>query len=96
VAARLVDLGRVAAAHKGFVLQVVLHDGQPAPPKDDTDARRADVVIAVLMSGGAAPATIHAEQAGVREPLVDAHDPRARSRNERLDVAFVSASALVK
>lgn len=85
--ARLTDLGRVAAAHKGFALQVVLHDAQPPRPKDDTDDRRASAVLAALASGGAA--AIHAEQAGTRAPLVDARDPRERARNERLDVVFI-------
>jgi flagellar motor protein MotB len=90
MASRLTDLGKVAAAHKGFALQIVIHDAQPSRPKDDTDSKRADTVTAALVTGGAATTAIHAEQAGTRAPLVDPRDGRERARNERLDVVFVS------
>jgi len=90
-AARLADLGRVAAAHKGFALQVVLHDSQPTKPHDDTDTRRAEAVTSALLASGAS--AVHPEQAGERAPLVDPRDAHERTRNERLDVVFVSTSA---
>ena len=86
-AARLTDLGKVAAAHKGFALQIVIHDAQPLRPKDDTDTHRAEAVTAALVAGGAA--TVQTEQAGDRAPLVDPRE-RERARNERLDVVFVA------
>lgn len=94
-ASRLKELGRVAAAHPGFALQVVIHDAQPpaeAPAgKDPTDAKRADAAAQALAAGGAAGARVKTELAGARAPLVDPADARARGRNERLDVVFVSS-----
>jgi hypothetical protein len=89
--AKLQSLGRVAAAHPGFALQVVVHDAQAPGAKDDSDTRRADAATRALVAGGAAAARIKPELAGARAPLVDPTDARARARNERLDVVFVSA-----
>jgi len=50
-AGKLKELGRVAAAHAGFGVQVVLHDAVAPPPKDAAGAKRADA---------AAPASIRA------------------------------------
>jgi len=88
---RLSDLGRVAAAHPGFALQVVVHDAQPPRPKDDADARRAAAAVQALVTGGAAAARIKPELAGSRAPVVDPADARQRGRNERLDVVFVAS-----
>jgi hypothetical protein len=89
--ARLRDLGRVAAAHPGFALQVVVHDALPARPKDDGDAKRAGAAVQALVAGGAASGRIRPELAGTRAPLVDPGDARQRARNERLDVVFVAS-----
>ena len=88
---RLKDLGRVAAAHPAFALQVVVHDAQPQPPKDDADTRRAGAAVQALVAGGATAARIKPELAGTRAPLVDPGDAKQRGRNERLDVVFVAS-----
>jgi hypothetical protein len=88
---RLKDLGRVAAAHPGFALQVVVHDAVPARPKEDADSRRAGAAVQALVSGGATAGRIKPELAGTRAPLVDPGDARQRPRNERLDVVFVAS-----
>jgi flagellar motor protein MotB len=89
---RLRDLGRVAAAHPGFALQVVVHDAEPPRAKDPTDAHRASAVVDALVAGGATAARVRSELAGDRAPLVDPRDARHRARNERLDIVFVAAS----
>lgn len=89
--AKLKELGRVAAAHSGFALQVVVHDARAAAPKDTTDSRRADATVQALVAGGANTSRIKAELAGTRTPLVDPSVATARSRNERVDVVFVGA-----
>ncbi len=89
--AKLKDLGRVAAAHPGFAVQVVVHDAVPARPKDDVDTRRAGAAVQALVAGGAATGRIKPELAGTRAPLVDPGDARQRGRNERLDVVFVAS-----
>jgi hypothetical protein len=89
--AMLMELGRVAAAHPAFALQVVVHDAQPPGPDDATDAKRAAATVQALVAGGAVASRVKAELAGARVPLLD---PRARSaivRNERMDVVFVSS-----
>jgi flagellar motor protein MotB len=88
--AKLKELGRVAASHPAFAVQVVLHDARPAPAGDTTDSKRADVAVQALVGAGASAAHIQAEQAGARCPLVDPSDAAGRPRNERLDVVFVS------
>jgi hypothetical protein len=88
---RLAELGKVAAAHPGFGLQVVVHDAQATATHDDSGARRADAAVKALVSGGEPSARIQPEQAGAQAPLVDPSDTRQRARNERLDVVFVVA-----
>lgn len=96
-ASRLKELGRVAAAHPGFAVQIVVHDAQ-APAggkggaKDPTDAQRADAATQALVSGGAASGKLQTELAGARAPLVDPADAKARGRNERLDVVFIASA----
>lgn len=89
-AKRLADLGRVASAHPGFAVQLVVHDATAPAAKDTTDAKRADVAVQTLVAAGAPAARIKSETAGAREPLVDPSDAKARARNERLDVVFVA------
>jgi flagellar motor protein MotB len=89
---KLESLGRVAAAHPGFGVQVVVHDALPPATKDDGDARRADAAVKALVTGGAAAPHIKAELAGARAPTVDPGDARLRPRNERIDVVFVAGS----
>jgi hypothetical protein len=88
-AAKLKDLGRVAAAHPGFAVQVVVHDAIAA--RDDADARRAGAVVQALVAGGATAGHVRPELAGTRAPLVDPRDAKRRGRNERLDVVFVAS-----
>ena len=91
-ATKLKDLGRVAAAHPGFALQLVVHDAVPARPRDDADTRRAGVAAQALVAGGATAGRIKPELAGTRAPLVDPGDAKQRGRNERLDVVFVASA----
>jgi hypothetical protein len=89
--ARLKDLGRVAAAHPSFGIEVVVHDAQPRTAKDQTDAHRADAAVQALVAGGAAATKVKSELAGTLEPLVDPSDAKGRARNERLEVTFVAS-----
>jgi hypothetical protein len=103
-AARLKELGRIAAAHPPFTVQVVVHDAQAAAAavdaivgsvatrsNDTTDARRAEAAVQALVSGGAPASGVRAELAGARVPIVDPSDPKTRGRNERLEVVFVGS-----
>ena len=88
---KLKELGRVAAAHPGFGVQVVVHDAS-APTKADADAdsQRAEAAAKSLVAGGAVAAKLKAETAGNRAPIVDPADVAHRARNARLEVVFVS------
>jgi hypothetical protein len=93
---RLKELGRVAAAHPGFALQVVVHDAQASPaeakgPPDAVDTKRADAAVQALAAGGVSMARVKTELAGTRAPLVDPNDVKSRGRNERLEVVFVGS-----
>lgn len=88
--ATLKDLGRVAAAHPTFAVQVVLHDAT-APSAADTQAntRKGEAISTALKAGGAAAAKIKVEQAGAKAPVVDPKDAQRRDRNARVEVVFV-------
>jgi flagellar motor protein MotB len=92
-AKKLADLGRIAAAHPGFAVQLVVHDATAPAAKDTTDAKRADAATQALVAAGAPAARVKSETAGAREPIVDPSDAKARARNERLDVVFVATGA---
>lgn len=86
------DLGRVAAAHPTFALQVVLHDAQaPSATEAQANQRRGDAIVQALVAGGAAAAKVKVEQAGARAPVVDPKDARHRERNARVEIVFVSS-----
>jgi len=93
---KLKELGRVASAHPGFALQVVVHDAQPPSDQGKTDGKRADAALQALVSSGrgSGPSAdkVKTELAGASAPLVDSSDTKARGRNERLEVVFVRTS----
>jgi flagellar motor protein MotB len=86
------DLGRVAAAHPTFAIQVVLHDAD-APSSSDAQAngKRGEAIVQALVAGGAAAAKVKVEQAGTKAPVVDPRDTRNRHRNARVEIVFVSS-----
>jgi hypothetical protein len=88
-ASRLQELGRVAAAHPRFGVQVVVHDARALAADADGDAKRAAAAVQALVRGGATDSRLRAELAGARVPIVDPNDAAARGRNERLEVVFV-------
>jgi flagellar motor protein MotB len=92
VAEKLQELGRVAAAHPDFAVQVVVHDAEPPAAKDDGDSKRAEAATKALVDGGAAAARIDTELAGARAPVVDPADRKLRPRNERVEIVFVPLS----
>jgi flagellar motor protein MotB len=87
--ASLKALGQVAAAHPGFAVQVVLHDAQPNVSVD-SNAKRAEAMVKVLVAAGASAARVKAELAGALAPVVDPAEPALRARNERVDIVFVA------
>jgi len=89
----LKDLGRVAAAHAGFALQVVLHDATPPSATESAaNVKRGEAVSSALQSGGAPAAKIKIEQAGAKAPVIDPKDAARRERNARVEIVFVAGN----
>ncbi len=90
----LKDLGRVAAAHPTFAVQVVFHDGAPPNAAEMlANQKRGEAVVHALVDGGVAATKVKVEQAGARAPIVDPKDARHRDRNARVEVVFVSSGS---
>jgi outer membrane protein OmpA-like peptidoglycan-associated protein len=85
----LKDLGRVAAAHPKFAVQVVIHDATPTPA-DARGDRRGEAIAKALVEGGASAARTKVELAGARAPIVDPADRQRRDRNARVEIVFVN------
>jgi hypothetical protein len=83
---KLKDLGRIAAAHPNFGVQVVVHDALEAKGGAD----RAQAVAKALVAGGASADEVKAEAAGTKAPVVDPQDAKNRSRNARVEIVFVT------
>jgi hypothetical protein len=84
--AKLESLGRVAAAHPGLAVQVVLHDAADAPSAQD----RPTPIVKRIVAGGVAEAKVRAELAGSALPVVDPADAKNRARNARVEIVFVT------
>ena len=89
----LKELGRVAAAHPAFGVQIVIHDATPpSSAESSADTKRGEAVTKALTEGGAAAGKTKVEQAGARAPLFDPTDAKRRDKNARVEIVFVSAS----
>ena len=84
--AKLKELGRVAAAHAGAYVQVVVHDAAESKGGD----ARAGLAQKAVVAGGVGEAKVKGEWAGARAPLVDPSDAKNRARNARVEVVFVT------
>lgn len=89
--ARLAELGRIAAAHPAFPIQVVLHDDRPAGDRDAAARKaRAEVVAKAIAKTGQVKTL--PVLAGNAAPLVDAAGGD-RARNARIEIVFVTPEA---
>jgi flagellar motor protein MotB len=89
--ATIKELGRVAAAHPAFAVQVVVHDATaPGAAEAANDQKRGEAVAKALVDGGAASGKMKVEQAGARAPIVDPEDTKHRDRNARVEIVFIS------
>jgi hypothetical protein len=87
--ARVTELGRVAAAHPEFGVQVVVHDGTPTRPNDRRDSERAEAAVRALVTAGVPAGRVQTQLAGTHLPVVDPAVKAAPIRNERLEIVFV-------
>ncbi|HVJ89638.1 MAG TPA: hypothetical protein VM580_07520, partial [Labilithrix sp.] len=89
----LQDLGRVAAAHPAFAVQVVIHDAaSPSSAEAAQNKKRGEAIAKALTDGGASAAKTKVEQAGARTPVFDPADAKRRGRNARVEIVFVGGS----
>lgn len=89
--AALKELGRVAAAHPGFGIQVVLHDDAPKPAAELARAKeRGEAITKALVDAGASASKTRLEHAGARAPVFDPADPKRRAGNARVEIVFVT------
>lgn len=89
----LKELGRVAGAHPGFAIQVVLHDAAaPSATESAQNDKRGAAVAKALVDGGASAAKTKVEQAGARAPVFDPTDPKRRGANARVEIVFVGGA----
>jgi hypothetical protein len=90
-ATKLDKLGKVAAAHPTFAVQVVVHDAAPPSAAETVaDKARADAIVKALVAGGANAAVTKGEIAGAGAPVVDPADGQNRARNARVEVVFIA------
>jgi hypothetical protein len=89
--ARLTALGRIAASHPSFPVEVVLHTEKDPGDKERAEAQARAEAAAKLVRAGRAD-RVEALVAGARAPVVD---PRGRdkARNARIEVVFVTPEA---
>lgn len=83
---RLVALGQAAAQHPGSPLLVVVHRARGQAT--ETDAAHGRRVAEILQGAGAS--RVDVETAGDAKPVVPTGRPAAASRNERIEVIFVT------
>jgi len=88
---KLKTLGQIAAAHGTFAVQIVVHDATPPSAAElAADEKRADAAAKAMIAGGANAAKVKWETAGAKAPVVDPADPKAKGRNARVEIVFVT------
>lgn len=89
----LKELGRVAAAHPDFAVQIVIHDA--TPPNAEATAqnkKRGEAIQKALTDAGTPAAKTKVEQAGAKSPVFDPTDAKRRPNNARVEIVFVGKS----
>jgi flagellar motor protein MotB len=88
--AKLAELGKIAAAHPAFPVEVVIHSDKPAAGRDEEALKaRAEAVQKALEKTAGGKAKIAAVVAGNRGPVADPAGPD-KARNARVEIVFVT------
>jgi len=88
--ARLVELGKIAAAHPTFPVEIVVHTDRPAGPREQDGLKaRAEAAARAVEKGGGGKVRTLPLVAGNGVPLADPAGPD-RARNARVEVVFVT------
>jgi len=91
--ARLEELGRIAAAHPAFPIEVVVHNDKPVSAKDEAAQKARAEAVKGVIAGAGGGARIEAIVAGNAAPVVDPSGSD-RARNARVEIVFVTPEAL--
>lgn len=86
------ELGKVAAAHPTFPVQIVLHG---ASADAERNAKRGDALTRALLQGGAKGTKVAVENAISGAPVTsaDLSNRNRRAENERVEIVFVAPGA---
>ena len=88
-AARLAEIGKIAAAHPAFPLEIVVHNEKPVSAKDEAGQRARGEVVAKAIADTARGARIETIIAGNAAPVVNPAGAD-RARNSRVEIVFVT------
>ena len=88
--ARLAELGKIAAAHPSFPVEIVVHTDKPLTAREEPDQQtRAGAAARALLKGSGDTARVMPLVAGNRAPIADPAGPQ-RSRNARIEIVFIT------
>ncbi len=87
--ARLAEIGKIAAAHPTFPVEIVVHDDKPVPARDEAAQRARGAAVAKAIADTARGARIETILAGNAAPVVDPAGAD-RARNARVEIVFVT------
>ncbi len=88
--ARLSELGKIAAAHPAFPVEVVIHTDRPLSPRDEPPLRaQAEAAVRALQKAAGSAGHAAPFGAGNLAPVADPAGPD-RARNARLEIVFVT------
>ncbi len=88
-AARLAEIGKIAAAHPAFPVEIIVHSEKPVSSKDEPGQRARGEVVAKAIAETARGARIETMLAGDAAPVVNPTGAD-RARNSRVEIVFVT------
>lgn len=93
--ARLAELGKIAAAHPTFPIEIIVHTDKPLPKREEEAAHtRAEAAARALeKAAGATRVRTLALVAGADLPVADPRGPE-RARNARIEIVFITPETL--
>jgi hypothetical protein len=88
-AVRLAEIGKIAAAHPSFPVEIIVHNEKPVSAKDEAGQRARGEAVAKAIAGTARGARIETIVAGNAAPVVDPAGSD-HARNARVEIVFVT------
>jgi hypothetical protein len=87
--ARLAEIGKIAAAHPSFPVEIIVHNEKPVATRDEAGQRARGDAVAKAIADTARGARIETIVAGNAAPVVDPAGAD-RARNSRVEIVFVT------